>query len=262
MGLFKPGWMRKNEVKALRSVSRLSEATALAEAARMSPHKSVCLAALDKIDDRQLLLQIAASSEYPHCCTAVMDKVKDPAFDEQVALQSSLESGLAAFHRINDPQALERIAKEAQHPGIRAAAAGKMENLSQLVHQAQTAPNRTERRKAAAQYVQLAGAFYISNYETHFSFGIKDAVGILLEAVKDNKEDKEAGRALLSLYEANKAGGWSGPKPVHTSTHSDTKHVDCNDSSIASCTDFTDTWYEHTDSDVDHDDHSDTYTAA
>ena len=109
-----------------------------------------------------------------------MDKVKDPAFDEQVALQSRLESGLAAFHRINDPQALERIAKEAQHPGIRAAAAGKMENLSQLVHQAQTAPNRTERRKAAAQYVQLAGAFYISNYETHFSFGIKDAWGSFL----------------------------------------------------------------------------------
>ncbi|MDR1055847.1 MAG: hypothetical protein LBL90_08515 [Prevotellaceae bacterium] len=58
MGLFMPTWKSKNEKRALKMLSKITDQSKLAKAVSFAPLLSVRLEAVQKIDDQQLLLEI------------------------------------------------------------------------------------------------------------------------------------------------------------------------------------------------------------
>lgn len=59
MALFKPGWMSKNEARALRALDRVNDDETLFQVATECPHRSVQLRAVSKIQNKVVRLDVA-----------------------------------------------------------------------------------------------------------------------------------------------------------------------------------------------------------
>ena len=133
MGLFKPGWMSRDEGKALRSLDKISRDEELYRIVLECPHGSVRMRALSRIRDAGRRLDLVLTAQ------AV-------SFDERLAaLEGATEEGLC------------RAAREAPSCDIRLEAVGRMTDsllLAELVKEG-AGGSRDDRRVCEAAYEKM-----------------------------------------------------------------------------------------------------------
>lgn len=133
MGFFKPGWMSRDEGKALRSLDKISRDEELYRIVLECPHGSVRMRALSRIRDAGRRLDLVLTAQ------AV-------SFDERLAaLEGATEEGLC------------RAAREAPSCGIRLEAVGRMTDsllLAELVKEG-AGGSRDDRRVCEAAYEKM-----------------------------------------------------------------------------------------------------------
>ena len=133
MGLFKPGWMSRDEGKALRSLDKVSRDEELYRIVLECPHGSVRMRALSRIRDAGRRLDLVLTAQ------AV-------SFDERLAaLEGATEEGLC------------RAAREAPSCDIRLEAVGRMSDsllLAELVKEG-AGGSRDDRRVCEAAYEKM-----------------------------------------------------------------------------------------------------------
>ncbi|NLI54043.1 MAG: hypothetical protein GX417_06910 [Clostridiales bacterium] len=113
MGLFKPGWMSKNEERACAAVERLIDPMELMRAALESPWKTAQLAAVARLDSDAALLAVLNASSQWYIHEAIVGRLRG-----QEALIRYLFSGeyagaqKIALSHVEDQQALRRFILE------------------------------------------------------------------------------------------------------------------------------------------------------
>lgn len=113
MGLFKPGWMSKNEAKAKRAVERLTDPNDLMRVALESPWREAQLAAVACLDDDAALLAVLNASIEWYVHEAIVGKLRGQ--DNLVHYMfCGAYSGAQkiALSRVDDQQALRRFILE------------------------------------------------------------------------------------------------------------------------------------------------------
>lgn len=114
MGLFKPGWMSRDEGKALRSLDKVSRDEELYRIVLECPHGSVRMKALSRIRDegRRLDLVLTERSVGFGERLAALEGVSEEGLCRAAREAPSCDIRLEAVHRMADSRLLARLVKE------------------------------------------------------------------------------------------------------------------------------------------------------
>ena len=143
MGLFKPAWMGKNEVKAMRALDKVCDDETLFQIATECPHASVQLRAASKIQNRLVRLDVARTSRYVplEVRKAALEGATEQELCDVAKCGSHPNIGdirLEAVRMMSDEALLAEVAATVHDDGgqdasVRAAALGKVGDRELLV---------------------------------------------------------------------------------------------------------------------------------
>ncbi len=131
MGLFKPRWMSKDEMKALTAVDQLTDEDTLYQAALTCVHPLVEQAAISRIKKDKLLLQLVLSEELsPKSRMAAAARIREAQYIAAVAEAGVMiydrdpydSISLNAARRLGDEGWLQDVADRAMSADVRACA--------------------------------------------------------------------------------------------------------------------------------------------
>ena len=127
MGLFQPGWMNNDSVKAIRAVGKLTDQGELADAAKNAPDWRVRIEALEKLNDQAVLIDISKNDKIEQVRKAAVNKITD---EKALADIADNDAGffvcMEALKRINSQIILLDLASNGKHISVRFEAAAKL----------------------------------------------------------------------------------------------------------------------------------------
>lgn len=121
MGLFKPGWMSKNEDRALRALDKVSDDRTLVEITEKAPLAEVRSQAVWRIGDPHILEDLARSSSYLDVGEAAIFRLRiKPLILADIAKNNrDVERMKAAVERLEKPALIADVAKHSKSQAVR-----------------------------------------------------------------------------------------------------------------------------------------------
>ena len=115
MAFFKPGWMSRNEEKAIRAVEKLTDQKELFRVVRESENVTICCAAVQRITDQKELIRVVRESENVTIRCAAVQRITDQKELKDIALNEiSPEICSLATKNLTDQSALVDVLMNCQ----------------------------------------------------------------------------------------------------------------------------------------------------
>lgn len=122
--------LSEDEAASLAAVEALTEQQTLGDVAKTAALEGTRRAALDRIDDDKVLADVARRARQMSTAVEAVRRIGDESLLRGIAVAGSREIGGAALERINDPSALDAIAKKAKQKSLRKRARERLSELA------------------------------------------------------------------------------------------------------------------------------------